>query len=329
MNYPYNAPRTYVNPMGNVAASGYYRSSITQQVINEMPPWMHMRDNPRSIGQQFISPVTLELKRIENTLNDSMKSKFIDTARVDEVDVLYRVKLPSNLNLTNVSASGVRCIAAPSGCSPSGVSQIWVQESNMLKEFYYDCLPTRIEIESSGNYISSVDGEEWNSAPSGVLDLEEKYIDIWKKEHEITWCFTNDSPIGHIRKQDSETMEDYEVYNRPGNGIITDLAFYKGILWCLNTDGSQYYLTLASTKTQIPQRPSLDTLAIYNITNGFDVQPSGIIIDNEGTMWISDINKTRTFKANPRYDYFIMDRDNRYIYLKEDYRDSGVFISNT
>lgn len=329
MNYPYHAPRTYVNPLGNIAASGYYRSSTTQQVMNEMPPWMHMRDNQRSIGQQFISPASLELKRLESTLNDTMKSKFIDTARVDEVDVLYRIKLPSNIDLTNASASGVRCIAAPSGCSPSGVSQIWVQEIGNLNEFYYDCLPTRMEVESSGNYLDSVEGESWNSSPSGVLDLEEKYIDVWQKEHQISWCFTDDSPIGHMRKQDVETMEDYEIYDRPGSGIITDFSYYKGILWCINISGGSYYITLASSRTQIPTKTTLDTLAVYNITNGFDIQPSGIIVDSEGSLWICDTNKTRSFKVSPRYDYFIMDRNNRYIYLKEDYRDSGVFISNT
>ena len=329
MNYPYQAPRTYVNPLGNVAASGYYRSSTTQQITNEMPPWMHMRENQRSIGQQFISPSALELKRIENTLNDTMKSKFIDTARLDEVDILYRVKLPSNLNLTNASASGVRCIAAPSGCSPSGVSQIWVQELSSLKDFYYDCLPTRIEIESSGNYVSSIEGESWHTVPSGVPDLEEKYIDVWGKEHQISWCFTDDVPVGHMRKQDVETMEDYEVYDRPGVGIITDIAYYKGLLWCININGGNYSITLASSKTQIPAKTTLDTLSIYNITDGFDIQPSGILIDTEGTLWICDTGKTRSFKVRPKYDYFIMDKDNRYIYLKEDYRNSGVFISNT
>jgi len=329
MSYPTQCPRTYSNPGGNLAASGYYRSSMTQEVANMMPPWMHMRENNRSIGQQFISPAALHLKRLENSLNESIKSKFLTTASLDEIDVLYRVKVPSNVDLTDVSASGVRCVAAPSGCSPSGVSQIWVSEIDNLEEFYYNVLPTRIEVTSSGSYTSTVDGVGWHVKPSGILDTEEKQIDYWNDHHEITWCYTDDSPVGHLRKQDRDSMEDYEIYERPGTGSITDMDFYRGTLWSINKHVGSYYLTVASAKTQMPNSQSLDTLAIFNITDAFSLEPSGILAADDGKFWICDTNKTRIFEINPRYDYFILDKDNRYIYFREDYRDSGVFVSNT
>lgn len=325
MNYPVQCARTYANPGGNLAASGYYRSSITQETANMMPPWMHLRQNPRSIGQQFLSVPGVHLKRLENDLNDVMRNEFLDTARVDEVDVLYRVNLPSNVNLMDMDASGVRCIAAPSGCSPSGISQIWVAEISDLKEFYYEVLPTRIEVMSSGDYVSSVDSVSWNTKPSGILDSEEKWVDVWGTTHDISWCFSD----GFMRKQDTETMEDYEIYTQPGTGVLTDMAFYRGLLWCVSSSGSDYYLTLASTKTQVPNETALDTLAIYTISDGFDIAPSGIIIKEDGSLAICDTNRTRIVSVSPRYDYFILDKDNRYVYFKEDYRSSGVFISNT
>lgn len=330
MNYPYQCPRTYENPQGNLAASGYYRSSMTQELVNMMPSWMHLRSNPRSMGQQFISPMALELKSLENKLNDCMRNKFITTARIDEPDVLYRIKIPNNIDLTDASASGVRCVTAPSGCSPSGVSQIWVKEVNKLEEFYYHVIPTRIEVFSSGDYISSVDSVSWHTQPSGIIDSEEKHVDVWGTKHDITWCYNNDSPTGRVRKQDSETLEDYEVYNQPpAAGLVTDMDFYRGMLWCLSTNGSSYYITLLSTKTQLPQNTTLDIMAIYNLTTGFDLQPSGILVDDAGVIKVRDTNRTRTYTLYPRYDYFIMDKDNRYIYFKEDYRYPGVFVSNT
>jgi hypothetical protein len=288
------------------------------------PPWMHLRDNPRSVGQQLISAPAVILKRLENELNDSMRSQFLSTAKLDEVDVLYRVKLTSDVNLTNASASGIRCVAAPSGCSPSGISQIWVKEITDLEEFYYNVLPTRIEVISSGDYAATVDDRYWNIKPSGIIDLDENHVDVWGTTHEISWC----SGDGRIRKQDTETLEDYEEYSRPGPGSIVDMDFYEGMLWAVNASGSRYYLTLDSTKTKNPSNSTLETLGIYDITDGFDLQPSGILIRDDGMISICDTGKTRIYDVRPRYDYFILDKDNRYLYFREDYRNSGVFISN-
>lgn len=332
MNYPQQCPIIYENPNGNLAASGYYRSSTTQELANMMPNWMHLRQNNRSVGQQFISPAALELKRLETTLNDCMKSKYISTAPLDEIDVLYRAYIPSNVDLTDASASGIRCVAAPSGCSPSGISQIWLKEVSDLKEFYYDVLPTRMEVYSSGTYASSVDGRSWNTKPSGIYDSEEKHVDIWKKKHDISWCYDSIGGLynyGRVLKQDVETLEDYEVYTAPGTGIILDMDFYRGMLWSVHKHLSSYYLSLASTKTQQPNKTLLDTLAIFDISDAFDLEPSGIMVIDDGTVNICDTNKTRIFTVYPRYDYFITDKNNRYVYMREDYRDSGVFISNT
>lgn len=326
MSLPYQCPIVYENSSGDVSASGFYRTGLTQKLANMLPYWMHMRQNPRSIGQQFFSEPAYQMNKIEISLNDSMRNKFLGTANIGEIDVLYRIPIPSNVNLTDASASGVRCITAPSGCSPSGISQIWVKEVSSLKEFYYDVLPTRVEVNSSGVYASSVDDVVWNLKPSGVYDNEEKYVDVWKKEHDISWCYADNA----FRKQDVETMEDYEVYSLNGSGIPLDMCYDEGRLWWVGfSSPSKYYLNLTSTKTQVPQKSTLDTLATYDITNAFTLEPSGILMDNAGILWICDTNKTRTFRVEPKYDYFIMDKNNRYIYMREDYRDSGVFVSNT
>ena len=114
MEYPKLHDRIYVNPSGNVAASGFYRSHLTQYTANMLPPWMHFRDNPRSVGQNFINPMCKQLEKIKEDLSNSIRDKYISTIREDEVDVLYRMKLPSNIDLTDATASGVRCLTAPS-----------------------------------------------------------------------------------------------------------------------------------------------------------------------------------------------------------------------
>ena len=326
MSYPLQCQRTYVNPDGNVAASGYYRSSLNQEIFNMLPPWMHMRQNQQSVGQQYLSPTITSMKRLEEEVNTEVRNKYITTARLDEPDILYRVRIPSNLDLTDASASGVRCIAAPSGYSASGIEQIWVKEIRGLEEFYYDVLPTRLEVTASDTFQSTVDSVSWHVTPSGIYDQDEKYVDIWKKKHDISWCYSNPS----FRKQDVETMEDYETYIANGTGTPVDMDFYRGVLyWVGHAAGPRYYINMSSTKTQMPVKANLDLLATFDITDKVTLEPSGILVDQDGILHICDTNKTTVFDIEPRYDYFVLDKVNGYIYFREDYTYSGVFVSNT
>lgn len=328
MSYPAQCQRTYVNPEGNILALGLYRSDLTQDLANNFPQWMHLRQNNRSVTQQLMSPISATFDKVEDDIAFNIKSKFISSAPVDEIDVIFRTPILTNINLTDVSASGVRCIAAPSGCSPSGISQIWLTEESTLENFYYNVLPTRVEITSSGDFADNVDGVAWNAAPSGIVDKDQSLFDVWKTKHTLTWCYSDSL----FRKQDYETMEDYETYSlNSGCGVPMDITYYKGFIWWIGKDGSNYYFNQTSSKTQIPQAVSLDLITSFDITSAFAgiAEPSGIIVDEEGVFWVCSTNKTLTFEVNPRYDYFTMDKENGFIYFREDYRDSGVFMSNT
>lgn len=357
LQFPIQCDRIYANSGGNLSASGFYRSHVTQELANMFPRWMHIRTNPRSRGQQFFSPLAIQLNELENKMDDSFKSKFITTAPVDEIDVIYRTKLPSNVDITDSAASGVRCIASPSGFSPSGVGQLWLEEITDLEAFYYHTLPTRLEVISSGDYANQVGNIAFKVTPTGVLDLSQKYVDDFKVEHDLTWAYADE----YFRKQDRETMENYETYPvaetgmsdynslsalgkiawlvarsiksiTRGYGVPIGIYFYDDLLWWIGKETVtqvRYYLNIINPKTQIPAATTLDLLATFDITSSFDgLEPSGIIIDEERTIWILDTARTRVFGLEPRYDYFTLDKDNRYVYFREDYRNSGVFISN-
>lgn len=327
MAYPIQIPRTYVNPQGNVIASGIYRSYLTQELANDFPEWMHLRQNPRSAGQQLMASTAIHSENIEKNLEYNIRSKFLNTAPVDEVDILYRVGIPSDINLLDSSASGIRCVTAPPGCSPSGSSQIWVEQVNSLEDFYYNVLPTSIQIDSDTPYVDNIDSVKWHLKPSGIADLQSKKYDVWKKSHDISWCFYD----GMIRKQDVVTMEDYERYAWNASGVISDMFYRDGMLWCIGQFASGCYIHLVSTKTQEPNLGSLDLLATFDITPVIDLAETldKILIDEAGDMWVSDISKTTIYSIRPRYDYFTVDKRNRYVYMLEDYRSPGVIISNT
>ena len=327
MNYPLQVPRTYVNPQGNTIASGVYRSYLTQDMANDFPSWMWLRQNPNSVGQQFLASESILFEDLQNALEYNIRSKFLLTCPLDEIDILYRVKVPGTINLTNASASGIRCIAAPSGYALGGSNQIQVQEAILLEDFYYNVLPTRLEVGASGAYAPSINGTSWNTIPSGIPDRQSKLYDQWKTKHDLTWCYSN----GYIHKQDAKSLEDYELYSWTDSGTIVDMWYDNGMIWLLGQYSSGCYLSLVSSKTQMPQLNKLDYLAKFDLGG---VLPSGetfgnIMVDSSGFMWAADSTKKFYYPIMPRYDYFTLDQKTRYIYFREDYSNSGVFISNT
>src|SRR5665213_1170193 len=88
MNFPTQVPLTYSNPQGNLVASGLYRSYLTQDIANDFPQWMRLRDNNNSTGQQFIASEAILLEWLESELEYNIRSKFLQTSPLDDIDVL-------------------------------------------------------------------------------------------------------------------------------------------------------------------------------------------------------------------------------------------------
>ena len=328
MSYPIQVPATYTNPQGNLLASGLYRSYLTQDIANDFPQWMALRQNATSTGQQLIAAEAILLEWLQNDLEYNIRSKFIDTSPVDDIDVLYNVRIPSTVNLLDASASGVRCIAAPQGYQLGGANQINVQEVDILEDFYYNVLPTRIEVISSGVYRDSINGASFNVDPSGIPDKQSKLYDQWKVAHPLVWSTNGTS----IQKQDARSTETYENYTWNHSSTVTDLWYSEGYLWTISNNSHGSYLHLLSSKTQVPQVVNLDTLVGFNLSPL--ALPSGnyisnVMIDLDGSMWLSDAQQTSVYNIAPRYDYFIYDTKTRSLFFREDYTYSGVFISNT
>lgn len=319
---------TFTNPHGNLLASGLYRSYITQELANDFPQWNDIRNVPTGPGQQWLASESILLEWVQNELEYNIRSKFLGTSPVEDIDVLFTVSVPSTIDLLNPSPSGVTCVAAPSGLALNGGSQFNVQQVDDLEEFYYNVLPTRIEIISTGTYQLSINGTTWNVIPSGILDKQSKLYDVWREQHYITWCAAGTQ----ILKQDSITMETYETYTWNDVGTVIDLWYDNGYLWCVGQEPSGVtYLSLLSSKTQVPPASGLDYLARYDWGNSLYTgeQIGNIMIDADGYMWALNQTQTLVYQLAPRYDYFILDPESRSMYFRENYSNSGVFVTNT
>jgi hypothetical protein len=200
--YPQYFERTYVNPSGNPAASGYYLSHITQEIANKYPQWHAIRDVVGSVGQQFISPFAKTLHNLEREMDEDLDNSFISLAPVDEIDVLYRMKVPSTISF--LENPNIECWTAPSGSTPSGYpfpepsgsdpstyNQIEALACTDLEEFYYYVIPTRVKAYAEEPYTDQRAEDIGISFPvkaSGIRDPLNKYIDRAKKEHDLTWA---------------------------------------------------------------------------------------------------------------------------------------------
>jgi len=241
MPYPQYFTRTYVNPSGNIEASGYYMAYETQEMANRYPYWTDIREDSTSVGQQFLSPFGMIAHDLSKKLTESLNEKFIGLAPVDEIDVLTRMKIPSTISFLNNPK--ITCWTAPSGVTPSGYpfpmpeadtsNVIQITEKEDLEEFYYYTLPTRLKAYDGMTYSNSLAdslGVSFLVRPSGIEEPFSKYVDTWKRDHDITW--THASGVeSEFLKQDAETMETYETFGTGGTGWPKGFTFYQNKLY--------------------------------------------------------------------------------------------------
>lgn len=247
MAYPYPQifERTYVNPSGNVAASGYYVSYITQVIANKYPEWHAIRDVVGSVGQQFISPFAKTLRSLKRDMDEDLNDNYISLAPVDDVDVLYRMNVPSTISFLNNQY--IECWTAPSGSTPNGypfpvasgsapedLNRIQAIPVTDLEEFYYYLIPTRIksfnEEPFTDERVESL-GISFPVKPSGIPDPKQKYVDRAKKEHNLIWAHDDGNTVRELHRQDTDSLESYETYNVGASGYIKGFTLYKDYLW--------------------------------------------------------------------------------------------------
>ncbi|HFQ7765376.1 Low copy number virion structural protein [Clostridioides difficile] len=76
----------------------------TEKIRLMLPFWFEMKKNPnKSIGIEFLNIFGMELDEIEEILLYASKQIYIESVDEDFVDLVYKVLLPSNFNINNIS----------------------------------------------------------------------------------------------------------------------------------------------------------------------------------------------------------------------------------
>lgn len=72
-------------------------SEITTTIMKELPRWFKMRKDKNSIGAQFLNIFGLQFEDIQFYLQYAFDNQYIDSADINQVDIIYKATLPSSL----------------------------------------------------------------------------------------------------------------------------------------------------------------------------------------------------------------------------------------
>jgi hypothetical protein len=133
-------------------------SWVTQRIANRLPLWADARIDKYSFFQQYINPFGSALEELYKQLSIGAKNYYAATANLDEIDVVYKVKLPRNFNFSvndHNPANPIRIPPTVTTIIDSILTTIPVAENNDVESFWYDSFPTRIKREGTDTDVSS------------------------------------------------------------------------------------------------------------------------------------------------------------------------------
>lgn len=129
-------------------------SYVTQKLANYMPSWTKARNDRHSLFQQLIGPIGTELDDITQKARLSLKGKFIGTASLNEIDVIYETRLGANFEVQyDTSDFRLPKLISPTitvvpnyGDTPV---EIDVVEGNSIENFWYKAIPNRLTVDAT------------------------------------------------------------------------------------------------------------------------------------------------------------------------------------
>lgn len=68
-----------------------------KKIQEKLPTWFRMRKDPNSIGAQFLNVMGLTLDDVQEILDYFHYNRFLPTADVEQVDIIYKATLPSTI----------------------------------------------------------------------------------------------------------------------------------------------------------------------------------------------------------------------------------------
>lgn len=129
------------------------KTKVTQELTNVYPPWSKVRSDDQSIGYQALNALAQRVEKMDMQLWDQERNNFLTTANLDEIDLTYRVDLPTsftfNLNSTDPT-NPVPIVPTVSGLvvdtTMSGWVPVTLAQFNDVESLWYTSVPNRAEV---------------------------------------------------------------------------------------------------------------------------------------------------------------------------------------
>ena len=301
----------------NLPASGLWYSYQTQAMANILPRWMEFRDNPESVGQQFLTPMGLDTSRMLGNIRLSHSNKYLMTADLSEPDLVHKVYISrdSTLDINDLSVQTV--------------SEQPIYEVDRVEDLFMS-LPTRVELTGQTAPPSDLIYNDVVNDPS--------YRIVEKWEPDGTTPYNEVRPIlwnvesNAIQKIDGiNTAEIYQNYPLAASASdydetssLIDLAWMKEYLWVLAEASGQYTVSAVNRYTEMPDPGYLSVEANLALPSS-SAAPVAIDNDASGYLWIKYDDDTFN-QIKLCNDYYYVDRNTWIVYMPEPYSD-GLIIT--
>lgn len=151
------------------------KSNVTRELVNAFPEWTRVRKDELSLGYQLLNAVAQPMERMEKELIRMRANYYLVTANLDEIDILYKVKLPASFTFEENNDDPTEPIPYPptvSGLLDGTYYEVQPAGDNDLASFWYDAIPDRYSI---GLSIDGIDTDELLSTTVSGLPVTGVY----------------------------------------------------------------------------------------------------------------------------------------------------------
>ena len=125
------------------------KSCLTQELANVFPSWSKTRSDEQSTGFLLLNTLALPMERMEKALVTQQANQYITTANLDEIDLTYRVILPTTFEFDiddTDPAGSTPVVPTVSGLADIGWVDVTIAGNNDIQSFWYSSIPNRISI---------------------------------------------------------------------------------------------------------------------------------------------------------------------------------------
>ena len=134
-----------------------YFSAI--ELSNTFPEWTRIRTDDQSIGFRLFNSLSRPLDKMERSLFIAGKNTHLVTANLDEVDITYRINLPTTFSFQQDNTDpGFTSYLVPTviGNPDTDMYTVSSVPSNTLEEFWYQALPNRYSINTTVTGVNHI-----------------------------------------------------------------------------------------------------------------------------------------------------------------------------